>query len=120
VRSLLVVSVLLEKLFTGTERIATQMETVIDLISTDSEVSDLFVSKIVQIGWSAEQRRTGQLLHFYIRDAIIYEVNSTFTRLPIDIECTDAVVAIKNTVDLANILEIGVYDAIEAVSNAHH
>ena len=114
-RSLFVVSVLLEESIAGTESIATKMESVIDLIRSDAEASDLFMAKMIQIGWSDELRRTGQLLHFHIRDAQIYEVNSTFPRLPVDFECPDGIVAIKYTIDLANVPTLGVDDAIVAV-----
>lgn len=116
-RCLVVVSVLLEESIAGTESIATKMDSVIDFIRSDAEASDLFMAKMVQIGWSDELRRTGQLLHFHIRDAQIYEVNSTFPRLPVDFECPDGIVAIKYTIDLANVPTLGVDDAIDAVKN---
>lgn len=114
-RSLLVVSILLEESIAGTETIATKMESVIDLIRSDPEASDLFMSKMIQIGWSDELRRNSQLMRFNIRDAQIYEVDSTFPRLPIDFECPDGVVAIKYTIDLANVPTIGVDDAIDNI-----
>lgn len=116
-RKLILVSVSLEESVAGTESVATKMDEVIDLIRSDSAASDAFMAKMAQIGWSDELRRSGELLRFHLRDAQIYEVNEAFPRLPAGFLCPDGIVAIKYTVDLANIPSIGVDDAIAVVSD---
>jgi hypothetical protein len=81
-RRLLIVSILLEESIAGAESVATKMDDIIELIRNDAYASDAFLAKMVQVGWSEELRRSGQLLRFHIREAHIYEVDDNFPRLP--------------------------------------
>lgn len=118
-RKLVIVSILLEESVAGAESVATKMDEVVDLIRANAEATDTFLAKMVQIGWSDEMRRSGQLLRFHLRDANIYVVDGTFPRLPPDFVCPDGVVAITYTIDLANVPSIGVDDAIQLVRDGH-
>jgi hypothetical protein len=114
-RRLVLVSVLVEESAAGVESVGTKMEEVADLIRADATASDAFQAKMVQLGWSDGLRRSGELLRFHLRDANIYEVNDSFPRLPDDFEPPKGVVAIRYTVDLANVPSIDVDDAIGLV-----
>jgi hypothetical protein len=76
------------------------------------------MAKMVQLGWTDELRRTGQLLHFHIRGAHIYEVNDHFPRLPTNFIVPEGVVAIRYTIDLSNLPFLGVDDAIDVTQNS--
>jgi len=114
-RNLMVISVLLEESLGGLETVASKMDDVVDLIRVDGAASDAFQAKMVQLGWSDELRRSGELLQFNLRDALIYEVNETFPRLPTGFRPPDGVVALKYTIDLANIPSIGIDEAVTAI-----
>lgn len=119
-RKLILVSILLEESIAGAASVATKMDDIIDLIRSDPAASDEFMAKMVQLGWADELRRTGQLLHFHIREAHIYEVNDFFPRLPANFNIPEGVVAIKYTVDLSNLPFLGVDDAINTTKNLIH
>jgi len=114
-RRLMVISVLLEESLGGLETVASKMDEVVDLIRLEGAASDAFQAKMVQLGWSDELRRSGELLQFNLRDALIYEVNDTFPRLPTGFRPPEGVVALKYTVDLANIPSIGSDEAVAAI-----
>ena len=114
-RELIVVSVLLEESIGGTESVATKMDKIVDLIRTDSAATDSFMAKMIQLGWTDELRRSGQLLRFNLRDAHIYQVDDTFPRLPAELVIPDGVVGIRYNINLTNIPSLGVDAAIDIV-----
>lgn len=115
-RRLLVVSLLLEESAQGAESLATRIDAISDLIRADPEASDMFQSKLVQIGWTDEMRRTGELLRFNPNvDSIILAVEGAFPRLPDDFALPPGVVSLRYTVDLANLPVMDRAEMLEAV-----
>lgn len=103
-RRLFLISLLLEESSAGTETLATRIDAVADLLRPDPESSDIFQSKLVQIGWAEEMRRTGELLRFNAGvGSMILPVEGSFPRLPDDFTLPSGVVALRYTVDLANL-----------------
>ena len=88
---------------------------IINLIRSDAAATDVFMAKMIQVGWTDELRRSGQLLCFHLRDAHIYEVDDHFPRLPAELVVPDGVVGIRYTIDLTNIPSLDVDDAIDIV-----
>jgi hypothetical protein len=115
-RRLLLASILLEESSMGTETLATRIDAVLELIRTEAAASDAFQAKLVQIGWSEEMRRTGELLRFHPDvSSMILPVEGQFPRLPDDFNMPPGIVALRYTVDLANLPSLGVDEGREAV-----
>jgi hypothetical protein len=114
-RTLLLASVLVEESAAGAGTIATRIDAVTDLLRRAPAESDEFQAKLVQLGWSDEMRRTGELMHFHDSDLIILAVDDGFPRMPPDFVLPPGVVALKYTVDLANLPVLGREEVVEAV-----
>ena len=115
-RSLMVVSVLVEESATGAETIASRMDSISDLLRTDPAASDTFQAKMVQMGWSEDMRRSGELLKFHLRGSLLLPVDDFFPRLPDDFSPPTGVVSVHYTVDLANLPSMDLDEAMRAVS----
>lgn len=116
-RKLILISILLEQSVAGAETVASKMDQVVDMIRSDAVATDQFMTKMLRLGWTDELRRSGQLLRFHVRDAQIYEVNENFPRLPNNFSPHPGVVEIKYTIDLANIISLGVDEVVDMVRN---
>ncbi|MDK1379576.1 PD-(D/E)XK motif protein, partial [Ralstonia nicotianae] len=103
----------------GDETIATEMDAVIDLLRRDAAALDIFMTKMVSMGWTDEMRSTGELLRFLVRGASIYAVDDTFPRLPDSFTPPSGVVAVKYTIDLANLPALGTEEAMEIIRNSN-
>jgi hypothetical protein len=115
-RRLLLASLLLEESSMGTETLADRVDAVAELLRADAAASDAFQAKLVQIGWSEEIRRTGELLRFHGSvDSLILPVEGQFPRLPDDFSLPLGIVALRYTVDLANIPALGLSEVLDAV-----
>lgn len=116
-RSLIVVSLVLEESVQGTETVATHMDAISELLRADPEASDTFQAKMVQIGWSEEMRRTGELLRFHqdVR-SLLLRVDGQFPRLPDDFNPPTGVISVRYTVDLANLPAMDRDEVLQAVS----
>ncbi|WP_269114616.1 PD-(D/E)XK motif protein [Burkholderia stagnalis] len=117
---LLFISVQLEESIGGDESLATQVDAVVDLLRGDAAALDLFMTKMVTMGWSEEVRSSGELLRFFLRGAEAYEVDDDFPRLPDDFRPPSGVVSVKYTVDLANIPSLGMDEVGEIIKTANH
>lgn len=116
-RRLIVVSVLVEESAAGAETVASRMDTITDRLRSDPEASDLFQAKMVQVGWSEDLRRSGELLRFHLRGSLILAVDEHFPRLPDDFSPPSGVVAVRYTVDLANLPAMDMAEALLAVES---
>jgi hypothetical protein len=115
-RQLLLASLLLEESSMGTETLAERIDAVAELVRPDAAASDSFQAKLVQIGWSEEMRRTGELLRFHPGvDSLIMAVEGQFPRLPDGFSLPTGVVALRYTVDLANLPGLGMDEVLVAV-----
>lgn len=117
-KELLLVSIQLEETSAGRETLATQLDAVIDQLRGDSFALDCFMTKMVNVGWSDEIRTSGELMRFELRDSGIYPVDDGFPRLPESFSPPSGVVALRYTIDLANLPTIGMEEAIQRVQTS--
>lgn len=117
-RRLLFVSILLEESLAGRETVGTKMDEIIERIRIDPAATDAFMSKMIRLGWSDELRRSGQLLRFDLRDSHIFEVDSSFPRMPSGFVPPDGVFGLKYSIDLANIPSMDISEAIALLRDA--
>jgi len=112
-KELLLVSIQLEETIGGADTLATQMDVIVDLLRADPAALDTFMTKMVNVGWSDELRTSGELIRFNVRATGIYAVDGAFPRLPESFSTPPGVVAIKYTIDLANLPTLGMDEAME-------
>jgi hypothetical protein len=112
-KELLLVSIQLEETVGGADTLASEMDVIVDLLRADPAALDAFMTKMVNVGWSDELRTSGELIRFNVRATGIYSVDGTFPRLPESFSAPPGVVAIKYTIDLANLPTLGMDEAIE-------
>jgi len=118
-KELLLISIQLEETAAGRETLATQLDAVIDELRGDAAELDTFMTKMVNIGWSDEIRTSGELMRFELRGSGIYSVDEGFPRLPESFSPPSGVVALRYTIDLANLPTIGMDEAIQRVQASH-
>ncbi len=116
---LLFVSVQLEQSVGGAESLATQLDAAIESLRGDAAALDMFLTKMVNMGWSDEMRNSGELLRFNVREAFSYEVDADFPKLPDDFMPPSGVVAVKYIVDLANLPALGLEEAIALIKDTN-
>lgn len=118
---LLFVSIQIEETIGGAETLATELDAAVDLVRHDAAALDLLMAKMVQMDWSDEMQDSGELLRFNLRAAGIYIVDDDFPRLPESFKPPPGVVAVKYTVDLANLPTLDLDEAVALIrsSNAY-
>jgi hypothetical protein len=112
-KALLLVSIQLEETVAGTESLATQLDAVVDLLRSDAAALDAFMAKMVNVGWNDTMRSSGELMRCEIRAHGIYPVDDSFPRLPKTFSPPSGVVALRYTIDLANLPTIGMDEVIQ-------
>ena len=100
---LLLASVQVEEGASGKETIATRLDSVAASLNANSGALDSLLTKLAQLGWSEEMRRSGELARMNLRDANIFEVDANFPRFPEGLDLPSGIVAVRYTVDLSNI-----------------
>ncbi len=116
---LLFVSIQVEQSVGGSQTLATQLDAAIDRLRAHPAALDAFMAKMANMGWSEEVRHSGELVRFNIGDAQVYEVDTDFPRLPDDFAPPSGVVAVKYTVDLANVPALGFEEAEAIIKEAN-
>jgi putative PD-(D/E)XK family protein DUF4420 len=116
---LLVVSIQLEQSVGGSETLATNLDSIIDLLRGDPYALDSFMAKMAYMGWSEEMRDSGELLRFFVRSTFFYPVDEEFPRLPDDFTPPSGVVSVKYTVDLANLPALDMDEAMDLIKSAN-
>lgn len=116
---LLVVSIQLEQSVGGSETLATNLDSIIDLLRGEACALDNFMAKMAYMGWSEEMRDSGELLRVFVRSTFVYPVDAEFPRLPDDFTPPSGVVSVKYTVDLANLPALGMDEARELIRAAN-
>ncbi len=102
-RSLILASIRLEQSIGGSITVATLVDELIDLLRHDAWAVDGLLIKLAKLGWVDEMRRSGELNSFNLSDATFYPVEGNFPRLPESFCWPSGVVAVKYTIDLANL-----------------
>lgn len=116
---LLFVSVQVEQTIGGAESLATQIDAIVDLLRSDRAALDVFMTKLVNMGWSEEMRNSGELLRFFVRSAEVYAVDKDFPRLPDDFQPPNGVTWVKYAVDLANLPTLGFEETTALIASAN-
>jgi hypothetical protein len=116
-RRLLLASIQIEESVGGSETLADLIDELVQTFRVDSAASDDFLTKLVQVDWDDEMRRSGELLRFHFRDAVLYEVDETFPRLPDGFTPPAGVIGIRYTISLANLPPLDASDVIDAFSS---
>jgi hypothetical protein len=116
---LLLVSVQVEQSVGGSETLATQIDCVIDTLRPHPATLDDFMVKLSNMGWSEEMRNFGELLRLNLGDTFVYEVDDEFPRIPDNFAPPSGVVAVKYTVDLANVPAVGFDEAAALIEAAN-
>jgi hypothetical protein len=93
------------------------MDAIVDLLRNEASAMDTFMTKMVNMGWAEEMRRSGELARFFLRDASVFVVDEDFPRIPDDFTPPSGVVSVKYTVDLANLPALGM-DEVRATVEA--
>lgn len=118
-RQLLFVSVRLEQSTAGTATLATELDATINMLRTDAAALDAFMAKMVNVGWTDEMRNSGELLRFFVQGASIFPVDDDFPRFPDEFAPPPGVVSVRYTIDLANLPELDLDEAMALVRDAN-
>jgi hypothetical protein len=105
-RRLLLVSIQVEESLGGAETLATRLDAVSRLLRDDPAALDLFLARMVGMGWSDEMRRSGNLVRLDLRRVAVFAVEGAFPRLPDDFQAPTGVVSVRYTIDLANVPDL--------------
>jgi hypothetical protein len=105
-RRLLLASVQLEISAAGVESLATLIDDISATIGADPAAVDGFMSRVRDMEWSDEMRRSPELMRFNVRDAQIFEVDDEFPRLPEGFALPPGVTAIRYTISLMNLARL--------------
>jgi hypothetical protein len=100
---LLLASVQVEEGAIGKETIATRIDSIVATIGDNSAALDSLLTKLSQLGWSEEMRRSGELARMNLRDANIFDVDENFPRFPDHLALPSGIVSVRYTVDLSNL-----------------
>ena len=102
-RRLLFASIQLEESVMGRQSVATLIDEVTEVIRHDPAAVDSFLTKLNDLNWSEEMRRSPELVRFHLRDAQVFEVDDEFPQLPPDFVLPNGLLAIRYTISLANL-----------------
>ncbi len=116
---LLLVSLLLEETVGGTVTLATLRDEGIRVLGPNAAALDDFLTKMARLGWSDEMRRSGELIRCELREAAIFQVDDEFPKLPDDFVPPSGVIAVRYTIDLANLPRLGAEDAADLIRAAN-
>jgi hypothetical protein len=116
---LLFVSIQVEETIGGAETVATELDAIIEDVRHDAAALDLLMSKMVEVDWSDEMRDSGELMRFNLRNAGIYVVDDAFPRLPEGFRPPSGVVAMKYTIDLANLPTLDIDEATALIQQSN-
>jgi hypothetical protein len=114
-KRLLLAAIRIEESVAGLETIADPIDRIRDLIGNDGNADDLFLGKLAGLGWRDGLRRSGELLHFNLKDALFFAVERSFPRMPDDFSPPSGVVAVEYTIDLTNISAMNVEEVQTAI-----
>lgn len=116
---LLLVSLQIEETIGGAVTLATLHDQVVGAIRCDLAALDEFMAKMASMGWTDDLRQSGELLRCEMRDATVFLVDDGFPRLVESFVPPRGVVAVKYTIDLANLPPLDAADAAALVKAAN-
>jgi hypothetical protein len=101
-KRLLFASIQLEKSDGGDNTLATLIDEVIDALGIDGKSIDAFEARLAKMRWHDGLRQSSELRKFNLRDALFFEVEGSFPRLPDDYVPPRGITAIKYTIDISS------------------
>jgi hypothetical protein len=116
---LLLVSIQLEESLAGQQSLATLFDNINELLRPTPAALDLFAQHMADLDWSEDMRNSADLLRFNVRDALVYIVDEEFPRIPQDFKPPSGVIAIRYTVDLANLPALGMDEVRTLVRDSY-
>ena len=113
-KKLLLASIQLERSEGGNQTLANLIDEIICALGVDGKASDAFESRLSKMGWHDGLRQSSALRRFNLRDALFFEVEGTFPRLPDEYVPPRGIVAIKYTIDISShsMMDIDAVDAL--------
>lgn len=113
-KKLLFASIQLEKSEGGENTLATLIDEVIEALGANGKAIDAFESRLAKMRWHDGLRQSSELKRFSLRDALFFEVEGSFPRLPDDYVPPRGITAIKYTIDISSrsVLDLGVVNDI--------
>lgn len=100
-KSLLFVSVQLERSEAGTTTLATLIDEILEVLGTDGKAVDAFDTRLARMNWHDGLRQSSDLKKFNLRDVQFFDVEGAFPRLPDDYVAPRGIVAIRYTIDVS-------------------
>jgi hypothetical protein len=101
-KKLLLASIQLERSEAGELTIANLVDDVIAALGTDGKAIDAFESRLAKLRWHDGLRQSNTLRRFNLRDALFFDVEGSFPRLPDDYVPPRGIVAVKYTIDISS------------------
>lgn len=101
-KRLLFASIQLEKSEGGEETLATLIDEVIGALGMDGKSIDAFEARLAKMRWHDGLRQSSELRKFNLRDALFFEVEGSFPRLPDDYIPPRGITAIKYTINISS------------------
>lgn len=117
-KRLLFVSVMLERSLGGDETLANRIDEVREKLGTDGHALDVFDSRLAMLGWHEGLRQTGDLLKFTFRSVHVFEVASSFPRLPDDYAAPLGVTGIKYSINVGSLPSLDVNEVLHILNLA--
>lgn len=102
-KRLILATVRVEESVGSRASIATLIDRILGLLVANPASRDIFLTKLIKLGWADELRRSGDLVKLEFKEADLYEVAGEFPRLPEDFVKPAGVTKLEYTIDLSNI-----------------
>lgn len=101
-KKLLFASIQLERSEGGEKTLANLIDEITTSLGMDGSAIDTFESRLSNIGWHDGLRQSNSLRRFSLRNALFFDVEDSFPRLPDDYIPPRGIVAIKYTIDISS------------------
>jgi len=101
-KRLLLASIQLERSEAGEKTLADLIDEIVISLGVNGKAIDTFESRLAKLGWHDGLRQSGELRRFNLRDALFFDVEGSFPRLPDDYVPPRGIVAIKYTIDISS------------------
>lgn len=101
-KKLLFASIQLERSEGGNQTLANLIDEITFALGVDGKANDAFESRLSKMGWHDGLRQSSALRRFNLRDALFFDVEGSFPRLPDEYVPPRGIVAIKYTIDISS------------------
>ncbi|WP_217428512.1 PD-(D/E)XK motif protein [Rugamonas rivuli] len=101
-KKLLLASIQLERSEGGEKTLVNLIDEITASLGLDGKAVDAFEMRLAKMGWHDGLRQSGALRRFNLRDALFFDVEGSFPRLPDDYVPPRGIVAIRYTIDVSS------------------